>query len=62
MAYEPIVPFREGWTDASEWFKGNWLPSFKERQKAGKARLVHISGTTEQKINIQTAAVSKKKQ
>ena len=61
LDFEPIIPFREGWNDTIDWFKQNWLPAFQARQKAGTARFVNISGTTEDKINIQAKAVSKEK-
>jgi sterol-4alpha-carboxylate 3-dehydrogenase (decarboxylating) len=29
LKYKPVIEFDEGWADTIEWFKENWLPSFK---------------------------------
>eukprot|EP00931_Biecheleriopsis_adriatica_P079783 TRINITY_DN53133_c0_g1_i1.p1 TRINITY_DN53133_c0_g1~~TRINITY_DN53133_c0_g1_i1.p1 ORF type:complete len:403 (+),score=58.00 TRINITY_DN53133_c0_g1_i1:95-1303(+) len=41
LGYEPIIPFREGWTDAIDWFKREWLPNFLDRSSASSYGTIH---------------------
>lgn len=56
LDFEPIIPWREGWTDAIEWFKENWLPPFLERQQG----MFGIAAQSQRKIDIQAASGLKK--
>jgi len=35
LGYEPIVSYKEGWPDAIEWFRANWLPTFDPKASSG---------------------------
>mmetsp|Transcript_4334 Transcript_4334/g.9773 ORF Transcript_4334/g.9773 Transcript_4334/m.9773 type:complete len:339 (+) Transcript_4334:1-1017(+) len=50
LKYEPLIGFKEGWAEASEWFKANWLPTF--NTKAG-GLAGGIASQSQAKIDIQ---------
>lgn len=49
LEYQPIIPFREGWADTIQWFKGNWLPGFKKADKS----IFGLSAKSQAKIDVQ---------
>jgi len=52
LGYEPIIPFREGWTDATDWFRREWLPAFLDRKRATSYGAIHAG--SQQKIDGQS--------
>ena len=48
LKFEPIIHFKEGWQDMSEWFKETWLPGFKTSH-----RTFGLAKQSEDKIDIQ---------
>lgn len=48
LAYDPIIPFREGWDDTSEWFKKEWLPTYLDPERMSGYGAIHTG--TQQKI------------
>merc|ERR1719238_860445 len=48
LGYAPIIGFREGWNETIEWFRVNWLPTFRPASSyAG------LAAKTQDKIDIQ---------
>jgi len=33
LKYKPVIPFEQGWAQTIEWFKENWLPTYKANNK-----------------------------
>jgi hypothetical protein len=51
LKYEPIVSYREGWTETIEWFRDNWLPKFRK-----DSSFFGIADQSQVKIDIQEAS------
>ena len=49
LGYDPIIPFREGWDDASEWFKREWLPTYLDPERMSSYGAIHTG--SQQKID-----------
>jgi nucleoside-diphosphate-sugar epimerase len=52
LGYEPVIPFEEGWTDTTAWFRDRWLPAF--RQGGGSGLTGGVAQQTQRKIDIQS--------
>lgn len=49
LDFQPIIGFKEGWEDTIEWFRTNWLPTFKS------GGLVGLAAKSQAKIDVQAA-------
>ncbi len=38
LNYQPLIEFRDGWSQTIEWFKSNWLPKYKAKKESSKSR------------------------
>lgn len=55
LDYRPVLSYEDAWPETIQWFKDNWLPTFKQDKS-----LFGISDQSQKKIDIQESSALKK--